>query len=58
MDVAGAQYAEEYAIQQLLSLAVELVNANVGFVGCQKCMHPAMRELLERNVSTILTVCS
>ena len=58
VDATAAQYAEGYAAQQLHSLAVELINANVGFVGCQKCIHPAMRELLERNVGIILCLCT
>ena len=58
VDVAVAQYAEDYDVQQLLNLAQELVDNDVGFVGCQKCMHPLMREHLEQQVSCNSDQCA
>ena len=51
VDVSALKQVRGAELQELLALARDLVKMGVGFVGCQKCIHPMMREALESNVS-------
>ena len=41
---------EEVIVQQLMAVAENLVQEGVGFVGCQKCIHPLIKEYLREQV--------
>ena len=49
--IGGRQEVETAILGQLLSLAECLVAMGVGFVACQKCMHPLLKDYLRENVS-------
>lgn len=53
VDVSVVEHVEDAVVQELLKLAGEMVKMGVGFVGCQMCVHPVLREELERNVSNL-----
>lgn len=41
---------EAAVVQQLRTVAMNLVQEGVGFVGCQKCIHPTVKEYLREQV--------
>ena len=41
---------ESAVLKQLMGLAVNLVNEGVGFVGCQKVMHPLFKDYCREKV--------
>lgn len=41
---------EEASCEQLLILGAALIKRNIGVVICQKCVHPCLRKLLEKEV--------
>lgn len=50
VDVTMEERLASVGLHQVLVLAQEMVDMGIGFVGCQKCVHPRVRELLEINV--------
>jgi len=48
--VRGSRTMEAAVVQQLRTVAVNLVEEGVGFVGCQKCIHPTVKEYLREQV--------
>lgn len=52
--VSSKKDLEDSAVQQMLSLCGKLIQQGVGFVGCQKCIHPAVRDYLKIKVRVLL----
>lgn len=49
-DVPTKVLQEEASYEQLLTLGTALIKRNIGLVICQKCVHPHLRKLLEKEV--------
>ncbi len=43
---------EEMMVEQLLNLGHVLVEKGVGLLACQKCVHPHLRDYLQREVNS------
>lgn len=41
-------------VEQMKGVAFALVQAGVGLVACQKCIHPTLKEFLKEKVTLIL----
>ena len=48
---------EGLVLDGLLSLAAGLVSSGVGMVGCQKCVHPLVKEYLREEVHSLVATC-
>ena len=48
----GRTAVEEAVLQQMLELAANLVTLGVGFVGCQKCIHPLIKDFFKQKVTS------
>lgn len=46
----GRQEVELAVLRQLIAVADRLVQMEVGFVACQKCMHPLLKDYLREKV--------
>lgn len=51
--VRGNRTMEVAVVQQLKTVAINLVEEGVGFVGCQKCIHPTVKEYLREQVRQV-----
>ena len=49
----GNRTMEVAVVQQLRTVAINLVEEGVGFVGCQKCIHPTVKEYLREQVRQV-----
>ena len=43
---------DDVIVDKLMGVGSHLVNLGVGLVGCQKCVHPQVKEYLREQVST------
>lgn len=48
--IMGGRTVEDVIVQQLMAVAESLVQDGVGLVGCQKCIHPLVKEYLREQV--------
>ena len=42
---------DDIVVDKLMGVASHLVELGVGLVGCQKCVHPRVKDYLRQNVS-------
>jgi McKusick-Kaufman syndrome protein len=42
-------------VEQMKGVALALINAEVGLVACQKCIHPALKRFLKEKVNVVQT---
>ena len=42
---------DDVVVERLMGVASHLVELGVGFVGCQKCIHPQVKDYLREKVS-------
>ena len=41
---------DDVVLEKLMGMASHLVQLGVGFVGCQKCVHPRVKDYLRQKV--------
>lgn len=41
---------DDVVVAKLMGVASDLVQLGVGFVGCQKCVHPQLKDYLKEKV--------
>lgn len=51
--MSGTAAVEKVTLAQLMAMAERLVQQGVGFWGCQKCVHPLVKEYLTEEVNYV-----